>query len=103
MMRSLRAIAHAADPDPRRNGIRDAVTRRDVQTLRQLIRDLDVAHQPTVTLLCLSDAFRQAGEFDDVVTLLQQAQRLHPGDFWICHDLAIAYASIINHGQRPWY
>ena len=90
----LQVIARAADADPRRNAIRDAVARGDVQRLRQLARDLDLAHQPTATLLRLGEALRQAGEFDEVVALLQQAQRLHPGDFWISQDLASAYRSL---------
>src|SRR5262249_31969475 len=34
------------------------------------------------------------GEFRDAVALLQRAQRFHPGDFWVNHDLAYAFCSV---------
>ncbi len=89
----LRTIAREADPDPRRNAIRDAVAKGDVPALRQLAHDPDVARQPVATLDRLGNALVQAREFDEAVALLRQAQRLHPHDFWINHDLADAFTS----------
>ena len=89
----LRTIAREADPDPRRNAIRDAVAKGDAPALRQRAHDPDVASQPVATLDRLGNALVQAREFDEAVALLRQAQRLHPHDFWINHDLAYAFAS----------
>jgi len=90
----LRTIAREADPDPQRNAIRDAVAKGDVPALRQLARDLDVAHQPFATLNQLACALIQAREFCDALALSHRAQLLNPGDFWINFDLAYAFAQV---------
>ena len=64
----------------------------DEQALRQLARDLDMAVLPAATLQNLGSTLLQMGEFSDGLKLLQQAQRRHPGDFWINHELALALA-----------
>jgi len=86
----LRTIARGADPDPWRDAIRDAVTKGDAPALRQRAHDPDVARQPVITLDRMGNSLVQACEFEEAVVLLRQAQRLHPHDFWINHDLAVA-------------
>ena len=88
----LLAIASEADPDRQRKAIRDVRAKGDEQALRQLARDLDMAVLPAATLQNLGSTLLQMGEFSDGLKLLQQAQRRHPGDFWINHELALALA-----------
>ena len=69
----LRTITREADPDPRRNKIRDAVDKGDSPALLQLAHDPDAARQPVATLDQLAWALMQAREFGDAVALSQRA------------------------------
>jgi tetratricopeptide (TPR) repeat protein len=81
-------IAQLADPDPRRNRLRDAVRDQDVKGLKALAAESDVADLPAPTVLLLGDALAKVGARPEAEQVLRQAQRQYPGDFWINHTLA---------------
>jgi tetratricopeptide (TPR) repeat protein len=90
----LLAIARRADPDPWRNRLRDAVQKGDARLLKQLVGDADLGNQHPVTVVLLADALVRAGNATEAVAVLRQAQRRHPDDFWINHQLASSLAEL---------
>jgi serine/threonine protein kinase/Tfp pilus assembly protein PilF len=84
----LRAVARLADPNPRRNRVRDAVDRRQRKVLEELAAGYNVNLPPT-TISLLVGGLLSVGAKEAAVTLLRKAQRLHPDDLWINHDLAL--------------
>jgi tetratricopeptide (TPR) repeat protein/tRNA A-37 threonylcarbamoyl transferase component Bud32 len=89
----LVAAARVADPDPWRNRLRDALTQKDVQALKDLAANANCAELPAVTLELLGHALGQAGAQPEATALLRRAQRQYPGDFWINHYLAYFLAT----------
>jgi tetratricopeptide (TPR) repeat protein/tRNA A-37 threonylcarbamoyl transferase component Bud32 len=91
----LLAVARAADPDGRRTALRDAVLKRDRQTLMQRASSEDILDLPPVTLVLLSESLADMGGLQEATALLGRAQEQYPSDFWINHTLAqyLAYAS----------
>jgi serine/threonine-protein kinase len=94
--RHLSAVAKAADPDPWRCQLRDAldleVEAKDRERARAVFEELaatapgDVEHRESISRLAF--ALVQLGEEEMATSLLQRAQRAHPDDFWINFDLA---------------
>ncbi len=92
--RRLSAVARAADPDPWRCRLRDALDlgAADRERARVTFRELaasapgDALGRECVSRLAY--ALGQLGERETEASLLRRAQRAHPGDFWINHDLA---------------
>ncbi|MBS0263641.1 MAG: protein kinase, partial [Planctomycetes bacterium] len=92
--RALSAAANAADPDPWRARLRDALDLEstDRETSRVIFLDLassmpdSVLHRESISRLAY--ALGQLGERETEASLLRRAQRVHPEDFWINHDLA---------------
>jgi tetratricopeptide (TPR) repeat protein len=82
-------VARAADPDPYRGLVREALLRRDRKALVDLAASERVASLPVDTLRMLGEALGALGEHKRAVNLLQQAQRDHPGNFWVTHHLAV--------------
>jgi tetratricopeptide (TPR) repeat protein len=90
----LLAIARAADPDPWRDRLRDALEKSDRKALEVLAAKADVAAQPPAALVLLAGALSEAGAGAEVVALLRQAQRRHPADFWVNFQLATELARL---------
>jgi serine/threonine-protein kinase len=84
----LLAVARAADPDPQRAALRDAVLRRDRSALVQWAAADEVRALPPVTLVLLAADLAEIGGASEATALLRRAQEQHPGDFWINHQLA---------------
>jgi tetratricopeptide (TPR) repeat protein len=94
----LRAAADGADDNPWRRALRDAVDRNDAGRLREMAGDAQALTQPPAVLVALGEALsRGAGLYEEAAALLRQAQRLHPGDFWINQELAFA----LQHMRPP--
>jgi eukaryotic-like serine/threonine-protein kinase len=86
----LAMIARAADVDPRRAGIRDAVARRDVHALRDLCQTEESRRGLGPRVRLVFDALKildPAGS----LPLLEAIRREHPNDFWLNHDLGMVY------------
>ena len=92
--RRLSAVARAADPDPWRCRLRDALDLEDVDrerdraTFRELAASApeEALHRESISRLAF--ALGLLGEREAEASLLRRAQRAHPEDFWINHDLA---------------
>jgi serine/threonine-protein kinase len=79
----LLAVARAADPDPWRNRLRDAIEQRDRKRLTELARSEEVATLPAATLHLLARSFYRTVTVDSALTVMRLAQKRYPGDFWI--------------------
>ena len=79
----LLAVAKLADPDPWRNGLRDALQGRDRKALEALEASADVPSLSPATLHLLGYALSDVGAADRAVSLLRRAQRQYPGDLWL--------------------
>ena len=100
--RLLSAVAKAADPDPWRCRLRDALDLEatDRERARATFRELaatapeEALHRESISRLAY--ALGHLGEREGETALLRRAQRAHPEDFWINHDLA---RSLMGAGQ----
>jgi serine/threonine-protein kinase len=90
-------IARAADPDPWRDQVREALGRGDTRALVELSRSEEALPQPPLTLAALGTALQRLGAAGPAEALLRRARQLHPEDFWVNHNLATALAE----GQPP--
>jgi tetratricopeptide (TPR) repeat protein len=87
--RRLLAAAGQADPDPRRNRLREAVLTRGVS--EELVRSAPVEELPAATLRQLGMlVIWKAKAFGPATELLRRAQRRYPSDFWINQALALS-------------
>jgi tetratricopeptide (TPR) repeat protein len=83
----LLAVARAADTDELRNQVRDALERMDQKALVELATSNRLARLPAPTLVLLGDVLDMVAP-EKAIPFLRRAQQLHPGDFWINHQLA---------------
>jgi serine/threonine protein kinase/Flp pilus assembly protein TadD len=88
----LVAVARLADPDTRRNQLRDALQRQDRQALENLAASPEVTDWPVSTLTLLWQGLHQCSTVEQELALLRKARQRYPSDFWINHDLATAFA-----------
>jgi Flp pilus assembly protein TadD len=89
----LVAVAKAADPDPWRNRLRDALELastdkgRALDALRQLAATADLDSLPGANVVRLTLALSWLGHGETAVSLLRRAQRSHPDDSYVNWDL----------------
>ncbi|HEX8203180.1 MAG TPA: protein kinase family protein, partial [Isosphaeraceae bacterium] len=84
--------ARAADPDPWRNALRDALGRNDRAAYARLAEADGLERRPAPSLWLLGRALIEAGEPGRAAAVLQRAWRAYPTDFWINLDLSHALA-----------
>jgi tetratricopeptide (TPR) repeat protein len=89
--KKLVEIARQADPDEWRNAFRAALLSQDGRPLEKLAGAVPVRDVPPATLFLLGAALRELGNTEKAITVLQQAQRQYPDDFWINAGLAYNY------------
>ena len=85
----LFAMAQAADPDPVRARVREAVFANDLPRLRELSGHADMDSWPIQTLQLLWNSLGTAGDVERAVLFLTEVQRIHPRDFWVQYDLGL--------------
>jgi serine/threonine-protein kinase len=87
----LSAAAQHADPDAWRGKLRDAVDQSDRVTrltaLREVAKTAPLEELGAITLDLLGTAIQGAGDLAAAEKVLREAQRRHPGDVWVNHDL----------------
>jgi tetratricopeptide (TPR) repeat protein/serine/threonine protein kinase len=83
----LLAVARAADPDPLRNQLRDVLEGKAQLTPEQAVAATRSTGLREHAAHHLGDLLRNAGAGEQAVTVLRQAQRQYPGDFWINNEL----------------
>jgi serine/threonine protein kinase/Flp pilus assembly protein TadD len=81
--KQLLEIAAAADPDPWRMPLRQALARGDRKALESLAASADVGGLPPMTLYLLGQALYKAGSTEQALALLRRAQLCYPADWWI--------------------
>src|SRR5262249_29083553 len=84
----LLAIAAAADPDPLRVQVREALSQRDLAALSRLVADSPADGSPPSTAILLGWTLAWSRTDDLAPEVLSRAQRRHPGHFWINQILA---------------
>jgi serine/threonine-protein kinase len=83
----LLMIARQVDSDEWRNRLRDLAVHGDRQSLEELAGQTETAQQSPATLHMLGLALFRVKAYTTATAMLRSAQRQHPGDFWINHDL----------------
>jgi tetratricopeptide (TPR) repeat protein len=77
------AVARAADPDPWRDRLRDALESKDPRAVEELAAVSQVEDWPAATLKLLGELAIGTASGERVAAVLGRAQQRHPGDFWI--------------------
>jgi tetratricopeptide (TPR) repeat protein len=90
------AAARAAEPDPWRRRLRDALDRDDADALRRLADDPELDRQPADNLVLLGAMLERVGEPGRALAVHGAAARSHPADFW-AHQALVR----LNLSARP--
>jgi serine/threonine-protein kinase len=88
----LRRVADGADDSDWRRAFRTAVLAGQGSRLKALARDKEALGQPPAVLNWLAVTLRSAGQVEESLALLRQAQRRYPGDFWLNFELGYELA-----------
>jgi Flp pilus assembly protein TadD len=86
----LFAAARASDPDPWRNGLREALASGDREALARLAGDPGLAARPVASLVLLAGALTATGQTGQAIDALRHAQRQYPDNFPIAESLGWA-------------
>jgi Flp pilus assembly protein TadD len=92
-------IARAADPEPLRDRLREALEHQDGEALAALAEPAASSQLPPSSLTLLAGALHKGGAAKQAITLLQRAQRQYPDDFWVNYGLA--YYFLNSKPPRP--
>jgi tetratricopeptide (TPR) repeat protein len=84
----LLQVARAADPNPWRDRVRQALAQGDGKVLADLVGPADIGRLLPPTLSAVADVLTGSGGSGRAEALLRAAQRQHPNDFWTNHNLA---------------
>jgi tetratricopeptide (TPR) repeat protein len=85
----LLAVSRVADPDPWRNRLRDALESSSNKDQATALADSEAAAKlAPLTATLLGYVLNSQGEYTRAAAVLEQAQREHPENFWLNHDLA---------------
>src|SRR5262249_50630592 len=82
----LLEVVQLADDDVERRQIRTGGQNR--AALQRLAKRSETLAQPPATLVLLSNKLVRADAAAEAVDLERRGQQLHPGDFWLNHNLA---------------
>jgi serine/threonine protein kinase/tetratricopeptide (TPR) repeat protein len=93
----LLRVALAADSDPGRSLVRNAILKKDGKFLVGLLADLP--ELPPSTILLLARVLEDTGHKKESLSLAQESQRRYPSDFWIANWLAWAHAKAGNQDE----
>jgi serine/threonine-protein kinase len=85
--RQLVMMARAADPDPWRLRLRDALEAGNRRVLEELVRSARADQLTPMTAVHLASFSLGTAAAEPALLLLQQVRQQHPGDFWANHDL----------------
>ena len=88
----LLSIARASETDPTRASIREAVARRDIAALRRLCERAEDRRHLGPRARSVFNALLQLGPTGSF-PLLEAIRGENPSDFWLNHDLGVAYSN----------
>ena len=91
---ALKALARAADPDPWRRQVRQAVQQKDSQALAVLATSPQLVRQPPASIMVLANELPAHGLSQTHTEVLRRAQQQYPGNFWINYGLGVALYKI---------
>lgn len=87
------AVLNGIDSNPWRREVRDAYHQKDWDAVGDLLHSVS-QERPTVDAIhVVAEQLMEAGQFDLALRLLEAAQPIYPGDFWINLYLGLAYYS----------
>jgi serine/threonine protein kinase/Flp pilus assembly protein TadD len=89
--KKLLDVARQADADDWRNRCRDALEKRDRESLEELAQSIPIQEAPPATVYLLGQTLLDLGSVEKAAELLRAGQRSHPGDFWL--NDALGYLS----------
>ena len=96
--------ARAADPDPWRDALRDALGLNDPRANARLAEGEGLERRPARSLWLLGRILIEGEDAEHAVPLLRRAWRAYPGDFWInldlAHSLAWSQPPLLEEGER---
>jgi serine/threonine protein kinase/tetratricopeptide (TPR) repeat protein len=85
--KKLLRIARAADPDPWRDRVRQALEKWDLPAVHQLAAAGETLRLPPASLCVIGSVLRQEKEAPgSAEAFLRESQRRHPNDFWLNHN-----------------
>jgi tetratricopeptide (TPR) repeat protein len=87
----LLAISRAADPDPLRLGLRDALERNDTKSLEELTAFAQSNVMPPATAVLLARLTEGLPDTPRVLAILREVQQRYPADFWINFELGFQH------------
>jgi serine/threonine protein kinase/tetratricopeptide (TPR) repeat protein len=87
--RQLVAVSRAADPNPWRNRLRDALERKDPRALQEVAASVPDDHLPPATAVLLGRLSLGTGAAAQAVAVLQKVWQRHPGDFLLNEELGL--------------
>jgi tetratricopeptide (TPR) repeat protein len=82
------AVAQGADRDPWRDRLREASLTKNMKVFVEMAGNKEVSELSPTSLILLTDALMEIGEFRQAMEILRSAQQRYPADFWINHNLA---------------
>jgi serine/threonine protein kinase/tetratricopeptide (TPR) repeat protein len=86
--KKLLRVARAADPDPWRDRVRQALEKWDLPAVRQLAAEEETLRLPPASLFVIGSVLRKDKEAPgQAETFLRGVQRRHPNDFWLNHNV----------------
>jgi tetratricopeptide (TPR) repeat protein/tRNA A-37 threonylcarbamoyl transferase component Bud32 len=95
---NLQAVARAADPDPWRNALHGALSTSDTAPLIRLAESPDLEQHDPAQLWFLGYVLEVLGDHDRAKSVLERAQRAHPGDYWLNTELGLVLMDVKRSG-----
>jgi eukaryotic-like serine/threonine-protein kinase len=96
------ALARAADPDPWRNRLRDALEWQDLRALGEVIESAP-DDWPPATLVLAGRLAQHSALAEQAAALLQRAQQKNPSDLWINDFLGKVYLDLHRPDEAAHY
>jgi serine/threonine-protein kinase len=85
----LEAVANRIDPAEWRVRLRSAAASGDARTLEELAASPEIQSEPPASHLLLSKGLSRVGKRQAAIGVLEKAERRHPGDYDLHHELGI--------------
>ncbi len=89
VFQNLLAVARAADPDPWRVTLHEALSKNDVAPLVRLAQEPAIERHGPTRLWFLGFGLEVLGDRDRALDVLKKAQQAHPGDYWVNTELGL--------------
>ena len=81
--KKLLEVSRLADADDWRNRCREALEKRDRQSLERLAQSIPIQEAPPATVYLLGHALMDLGSVERAAEVLRAGQQRHPDDFWL--------------------